>query len=106
MKKPIYKRGWFWLIIILLIIVIISASANGGNDDPAGNTNTEQNNNASNNDGNNSNTQNSSSNNATLGEQNALRAAKNYLKTMPFSYNGFEGYSEKEAKYGAQANGY
>lgn len=43
----------------------------------------------------------------TLGEKNALSAAKNYLDVMPFSYSGlieqleFEGYSTSEATYGA-----
>lgn len=45
---------------------------------------------------------------ATLGQKNALRAAKNYLSIMPFSKKGlikqlkFEGYSEKEANYAAK----
>lgn len=43
----------------------------------------------------------------TLGEKNALNSAKNYLSIMPFSKQGlikqleYEGYSEKEAQYGA-----
>lgn len=42
----------------------------------------------------------------TLGESNALRSAKQYLRTLAFSYEGlrnqllFEGYSEAEATYG------
>lgn len=42
----------------------------------------------------------------TIGEKNALSAAKNYLKYMSFSYSGlikqleFEGYSNSEATYG------
>ena len=45
--------------------------------------------------------------NATTGEKNALRSAKEYLAIMPFSYTGiinqleFEGYSTAEATYGA-----
>lgn len=45
--------------------------------------------------------------NATTGEKNALRSAKEYLAVMPFSYTGlinqlkFEGYSTEEATYGA-----
>lgn len=45
--------------------------------------------------------------NATLGEQNALKKAKMYLEVMPFSYIGlikqleYEGYTNKEAVYGA-----
>lgn len=44
---------------------------------------------------------------ATLGETNALEKAKLYLDTMPFSKKGlvkqlkFDGFSAKEAKYGA-----
>lgn len=43
----------------------------------------------------------------TIGEQNALSSAKDYLNVMPFSYSGlidqlkYEGYSDDEAKYGA-----
>lgn len=43
----------------------------------------------------------------TMGEQNALRSAQNYLSFMPFSYSGlvsqleFEGYSTEEATYAA-----
>ena len=42
---------------------------------------------------------------ATIGEQNALSQAKNYLSTMAFSKKGlkkqlmFEGYSKEEASY-------
>ena len=44
---------------------------------------------------------------ATMGESNALAAAKQYLAVMAFSYSGlimqleFEGYSNSEATYGA-----
>lgn len=44
---------------------------------------------------------------ATLGEKNALNSAKDYLSVMAFSKQGlieqleYEGYSEKEAQYGA-----
>lgn len=43
----------------------------------------------------------------TTGEKNALATAKNYLSIMPFSHSGlkkqllYEGYTEKEASYGA-----
>ena len=43
----------------------------------------------------------------TTGQKNALKSAKNYISTMPFSYTGlikqleFEGYSNEEATYGA-----
>lgn len=41
----------------------------------------------------------------TTGEQNALRAVKDYLESIPFSYTGlieqleYEGYSRAEATY-------
>lgn len=43
----------------------------------------------------------------TLGQKNALKTAKDYLRTMSFSYTGlikqleYEGYSKEEATYGA-----
>ena len=49
----------------------------------------------------------SSSGSATVGEQNALQSALQYLNSMPFSYTGligqleYEGYSDSEAKYAA-----
>ena len=48
-----------------------------------------------------------SSPSVSLGESNALKTALDYLDSMPFSYKGlieqlkYEGYSDKEAKYGA-----
>lgn len=48
---------------------------------------------------------------ATTGENNALSKAKSYLDTMPFSKKGlikqlkFDGFSSKEAKYGANKCG-
>lgn len=50
-------------------------------------------------------TSSSSSNSTTLGEQNALAQAKNYLSIMAFSYSGlieqleYEGYTTEEATY-------
>ena len=49
----------------------------------------------------------SSASNATMGEKNALRKAKEYLNAMSFSYDGlvdqleFEGFTHEEAVYGA-----
>ena len=49
----------------------------------------------------------SSSVSTTVGEQNALQSALQYLNSMPFSYTGlieqlkYEGYSDSEAKYAA-----
>ena len=43
----------------------------------------------------------------SLGQKNALKSAKDYIKIMPFSYKGlikqlkYEGYSDEEAIYGA-----
>lgn len=48
---------------------------------------------------------------ATVGEQNALKSAKRYLNSMPFSKKGlieqleYEGYSTAEATYGAENSG-
>lgn len=48
----------------------------------------------------------SSSSDLTLGQSNALRAAKSYLDTMPFSYSElvsqleFEGYSHDDSVFG------
>lgn len=53
------------------------------------------------------NTQVSANSNITMGEQNALYAADMYLNVIPFSYTGLikqlkhDGYSDSEAKYGA-----
>lgn len=60
---------------------------------------------SSNNSGNNSNSSFTESSGATIGERNALRAAKNYLQSMGFSRKGlieqleFEGYTHNEAIY-------
>ena len=49
----------------------------------------------------------STASSSTVGQKNALSKAKSYLKMMAFSYEGlidqliFEGYTEEEAKYGA-----
>ena len=46
--------------------------------------------------------------NVTMGQKNALKKAKTYLNTMPFSKKGlisqleFEGFSTEEATYGAE----
>ncbi len=47
----------------------------------------------------------------TMGQKNALRSARNYLTTMPFSEKGlikqleFEGYKSEDALYGVQNSG-
>lgn len=48
---------------------------------------------------------------ATLGEKNAAKSARNYISIMAFSYSGlikqleFEGYSTEEATYGVEQTG-
>ena len=52
-------------------------------------------------------TEDNSTSQATMGEKNALRSAKEYLNAIPFSFTGlieqlkYNGYSDSEAKYGA-----
>ena len=36
LKKPLYKRVWFWLLAIILLIILISAVSGGGNDPSVG----------------------------------------------------------------------
>jgi hypothetical protein len=36
LKKPIYKRVWFWLLAIILLIILISAVSGGGGNDASG----------------------------------------------------------------------
>ena len=98
-KKSIWKKWWFWAIIILIIIVWIINSTSERveqvRDDIEQSVEKE------------TTTQQEKVESATQGQINALRAAKNYLRTVPLSYSGliqqleFEGYSEQEAKYGA-----
>ena len=98
MKKPIYKRVWFWLIIVFAIIIVGGTSSESDstdtpNNSPISEPSTNTSNNSSGNDG------------STFGERMALGSAKNYLKTMGFSKTGlikqleFEGYSTSEATY-------
>ena len=103
-KAPIYKKWWFWALVGFLVIAIIVGSSSGNVDnsgdqgsDPTTSSGEKEN---SGSNGNND------SNKATVGQTNALRSAKNYLRTMPFSKEGlkkqleFEGYTESEALYG------
>ena len=94
-KQPFYKRGKFWIILVVIVIaIIIAVSFSNTPKDTQENSNSQ------------SNSQ-SQDSNATLGELNALRQAKNYLDIMPFSYQGlidqleYEGYSSSEAIYAA-----
>lgn len=99
-KKPIYKRVSFWVIAVFLGIGI---SANMATTETTPTTSPSATNASV--------STNSSSNTpsepqATMGEKNALRAAKNHTKIMAFSRDGlitqltFEGFSTEEATYG------
>lgn len=89
----------------MIIIICVAAGSGDENEDSSltnepANPQQTQNPSSSGSDSNNA-------NNTTIGERNALRSAKNYLNTMPFSYSGlikqleFEGYSNAEATYAA-----
>lgn len=94
-KSHIYKKWWFWVIIAFVAIAIIAGSSSG-NEVNSGDKGSDSNV-SSDGDG--------KSDKVTVGEANALRSAKNYLRTMPFSKMGlkkqleFEGYTETEAAY-------
>lgn len=116
-KKPIYKRWWFWVITIFLALAVIGSMSGTETPDPTEPSTPNVTENAP--------TENAPipeapavteppatdapaiSDNATMGEKNALRTAKNYLDFTAFSYSGlikqleFEGYSTEEAAYGA-----
>ena len=94
--------------VIVLVVALFIGVLGGDSDSGASSGNTTSD--SSQSESNNSNSQGSgsnsgSSNKVTIGESNALRSAKNYLRTMPFSKEGlkeqleFEGYSESEALY-------
>ena len=88
MKKIGSVIGFFLLIIIVGIALISGISGTPADDSGSG-------------------TPGQYESGATLEQTNALTAAKLYLSTMPFSYEGlidqleFEGYSYSAAKYGA-----
>ena len=90
-KGAILKKWWFWVIVGVLVIAIISGSAAGSDGDSDNSSDSDIS---------------TPSEKATVGESNALRSAKNYLRAMPFSKEGlknqleFEGYTESEATYG------
>lgn len=111
LRKPIYKRWWFWTLAIVLFI-----SLTGSNDDAPSNSNGEIS--GSGTDVVQVGTQPDQQlvpnapiavedSNVTTGEKNALRAAKNYLRILAFSYEGlidqleFDGYTSSEATYAA-----
>ena len=96
------------IIGVIVLVVALFVGVLGGNSDSG--TSSENPDTGSSQTGSGGNSQSSSggsgsSNKVTVGESNALRSAKNYLRTMPFSKKGlqdqleFEGYSESEALY-------
>ena len=102
MKKPIYKRWWFIVLIVIVILCVIG-SIGGGDSDTSEpkepvleqkqeKTDVEEP---------------ADEPEATLGEQNALKAGISYIEYGGFSKKGlieqlkYEGYSDDEAKYGA-----
>lgn len=111
-RKPWYKKSFSELskkqklifcsiITICLIVVIVSIALI-----PDSNSNTNSNTNNSNISNSTQTNGSSQSNNITLGQKNALSAAKRYLSVSAFSYEGlkdqllFEGYTDEEATYG------
>lgn len=88
----------FFIIITTTIVIITLCTNDSNNKEDKPSTQESQTTNTQSND---------STSTTTLGERNALRSAKNYLRTMPFSYKGlikqleFEGYSTAEATYAA-----
>ncbi len=74
-KKPIYKKGWFWVIAIIAIIIIVASQ----------NTNIGVSSNK-NNDG------------TTIEERNALIKANEYSMTMHMSKKGI--YEQLTSEYG------
>ncbi len=104
-KKSIWKRWWIWVIIVFVIIIVAAASGGDRERDLEPETTAPE--------------QKVSEEkpeekieSTTLGERNALRAAKHYLDTMPFSRSDlikqleFEGYTSEQAEYGASVVGY
>ena len=89
--------GCFTVIIIVLILWIIVV-ASGGDSEPVSTGTTSRTPSVS---------VSSETSNLTMGQKNALRAADNYLRTIPFSHDGlihqleYEGYSTEDATYAA-----
>lgn len=120
-KKPLFKKWWFWTIIIVLVAAIGSGSQGDSpshaetslppspsspsvdevftSDTP---TPIESEPTLS---------QNQDNSTETIGQRNALNAAKKYLNVMAFSYEGlihqleFEKYTTEQATYGADSCG-
>lgn len=111
MKRPIYKRWWFWLIVVVVALGALGSLV--GSDDSASYSAQP------------TITQwvpdsgiaspsaaqpsqpepNSVTQSMTKGQENALKSAENYLEFMAFSYEGlldqleYEGYSTEEATF-------
>ena len=113
-KKPVYKKCWFWLIIVFVLIAVISV---GGDDEPtteAGDTTTvaeevtndiieetevQINTTAQ------KTTVAKTESKETMGQKNARKKAESYLDFSAFSREGlieqleFEGFSNEDAVY-------
>lgn len=116
-KKPIFKRVWFWVLVIF--VVIIGANL-GGNDDSASNATgtkvTEEKASAEVADKKEVNKEEKAAPapkkevkkeepKMSVNQENAIRSAENYLDTMPFSKTGlikqlkFDKYSNEDATF-------
>lgn len=108
-KKPIWKRVWVWVLVFFMLVG--SMTSTGSDKEPDIQTDSsisvesetlpeeapqepED-------------IPNANESVETMGQKNAVKKAKSYIKTMPFSYEGliyqleFEGFSSEEAVYGA-----
>jgi len=111
-KKPVYKKWWFWVIAVFVVIAAFSTGIDKKADtkDKDIQTVEETKNTAETNNGLEQTTDAGTKDDSpsiTMGQKNALRSAKAYLETIPFSHDGlveqleYEGYSHEEAIYGA-----
>ncbi len=123
LKKPIYKRWWFWLLVFIVAVGIAGGRGGDGDGNKAGlDENTEQardavdagNKQPSKEDksasvkettGTGTTDAGKEKNTETVSQKNAVRKAEQYLRTMPFSKEGlieqleYEGFSNADATY-------
>ena len=115
--KPRKKKTALWIILGVVALIIIIAIATGGDD--KGNTKVEatpavtettdakETDSAITEPEQKTSTPTDNSTTVTTGQKNALKSAKAYIGSMPFSHDGlvkqleFEGYSHEDAVYGA-----
>ena len=116
-SKPKKKKTALWIILGVVALIIIIAIATGGDDNdntkvkatPAVTDTADANetDNAITEPEKKTSAPNDNSTTVTTGQKNALRSAKAYIGSMPFSHDGlvkqleFEGYSHEDAVYGA-----